>query len=385
MPVKTKNNSSGGRQQQPRGTGGNVKKSEEKVESPKKKIPDKKETNPKVKSIEDKSLEDMLVGDGEDEDGASAAPVLNSESNDEIQASQIEHSVSQMAPQNSNVISDRFEELFQRHLEKQYTPANKHEEQAQKYANESVRALLPMMGEFFYGVLTKAITDSVKIVNDVNTEMVSIKKDVEKVAAQADQAENSAMSALVKADRMDQRDRGKNIRIVGLPEKPNEVTSKEVIDFAKSLDVTYTGDDIEEVYRVERKLSANAGTQATSDNQAPKPRPIFIRFKSKELRKKLYDAKKLIPNKHPGSRIFICDDLTPARAKMLQMARSVPDKTAFSNGIDGSILVYPKRQQGTASNTRVAPIVLREPKDVLNLPNMSSDDVESVYEVMERT
>ncbi len=375
MPPKPQNRNSAS----VRGSTANKNIVKSKVD-PKKSHEEKPKQSSPAKLLEDKSLEEMLADDDDEKKEEEAS---NSESNDAIQSSQVEQSLSQMTPGGSKAIADKFEELFDSHLKNQFTPSNKNEAEAQRCANENVRALLPMMGEFFYGVITKAITDTMKIAGSLNAAVTQLDEDVKKIAAQADQAENTAYASILKTDRFDQRDRSKNIRIVGLPEKPEEDTCQEVINFASSLNVTFTRDDIENVYRVDRKP---VGTQTAPNNQPPKPRPIFVCFRSDPLRKKLFDAKKLIPAKYPNMNIFVCDDLTPARAKMLEKARNVPGKTAFSNGTDGSILVYPKRAPNSrSSNTRTSPIVLKEPRDLLKLPDMSASDVEEIYEIMEKT
>ncbi len=337
-----------------------------------------KKSGPTKKSEASPQKDDVSDDGKEVEDG----PTANSESELGASASGGDAEQPNALTDSANVITQKFEELFEKHVQKQYTPANRHEADAQRSVNENIKAPIPLMGEFFCGVITKAINDSVKMVADVRTEISDLKVEVNKAAAQADQAENTAWSAMLKTDRFDQRDRSNNIRIIGLAEKPGEDTCKEVIDFASTLSVTITAGDVEDVYRVDRKP---ASTQTAPNNQPPKPRPIFVRFKTPDVRKKLFDAKKLIPVKHPNSKIFLCDDLTPARAKMLEKARSVPGKNAFSNGKDGSILVYPKKVQGAASNVRVKPITIREPIDLMQLPNMSASDVEGIYEIMEKT
>lgn len=98
--------------------------------------------------------------------------------------------------------------------------------------------------------------------------------------------------------------RGKNLRIFGLKENPQENLKDEVISlFAEKLQVNLKNEDIEDSFR-------------TGQRENDKNRQILVKFTNGTVRNEVYRRKKQLK----GTRITIREDLTRARRELLKLA-----------------------------------------------------------------
>ena len=67
-----------------------------------------------------------------------------------------------------------------------------------------------------------------------------------------------------------------------------------------------------------------------------KPRQVIARFQSRETRNSVLGAKKKLHDKQETKKIFIIEDLTPLRFKLLSMVKKHPD-VEFAYTRDGKI------------------------------------------------
>lgn len=111
-----------------------------------------------------------------------------------------------------------------------------------------------------------------------------------------------------KIDGFQQNERANNICIYGIVEESNEKLNTKIPKLiSEKTDITCNPDNIVTAYRV-GKLNGNL----------QKPRPIIIKFKC-------FEDKILVMknrNKFKGTRIFLSDDLTITRRKLLMDAKS---------------------------------------------------------------
>lgn len=131
-------------------------------------------------------------------------------------------------------------------------------------------------------------------------------------------------------DKLNQYGRRENIRIAGIKEDvADENLKTEVARICSSLGVVLQPDD----YRCHRLGVKSANSV--------KPRQVIVRFMNRETRNRVMDAKKDLHTKAEYKHLFIFEDLTALRFKLLNMVRNHDDvKTAFTR--DGKIHAYMK-------------------------------------------
>ena len=113
--------------------------------------------------------------------------------------------------------------------------------------------------------------------------------------------------------------------------------------------VTVTKDDISVCHRVGKPKN---GT-----------RPVIVKFISRRKRREVMVAKKNLRTSHPN--VYINDDLTVLRAKLLHYVKAQPDvESAWT--IDGRIFAKKKMPPGSTETAR--PMIFESPDDLfLNL------------------
>ena len=141
----------------------------------------------------------------------------------------------------------------------------------------------------------------------------------------------------IELDRIDQKQRETRLRIAGVPEEDGEEVLEKITQIAKKkLGIkAFKEDDVELTHRSGKKKQR-------------KTRDIIVQFKSKaikdqfqEQRKKLYDAT------NTGDRVYLNDDLTEFRQKLLfdarQLAKRERIKAVWSQ--HGSIMILKDAQE----------------------------------------
>ncbi len=135
-------------------------------------------------------------------------------------------------------------------------------------------------------------------------------------------------------DSIDQKQREATVRIVGIPEEDGENLEKKVLKLAKnSLGLKkMKATDVKSIHRSGKKKET-------------KCRDVIVQFANKEIKDNFQkEKKKLSTCDNPQKRIFINDDLTEYRQKLLydarQLAKRLRLKAAWSQY--GNIMVLKK-------------------------------------------
>lgn len=131
-------------------------------------------------------------------------------------------------------------------------------------------------------------------------------------------------------DKVEQTTHKTNIIIRGIPLTNGENTNKVVIDLAAKMGVEIKEQDISVSYRLpgRRKRVQEAEDQHRSRN-------IFVKFVRYETKLKIMRNKRRLWSIEGKNRVFIEEELTPLRAKILRQARMDPEiKRAWT--IDGN-------------------------------------------------
>ncbi|XP_063956825.1 uncharacterized protein LOC135154505 [Lytechinus pictus] len=148
------------------------------------------------------------------------------------------------------------------------------------------------------------------------------KKSVEKVAVLEQ-----------RIDDLEQKSRSRNIRIQGVPEVKDEDPEEAVIDIGRRMGVNVTSSDFVRCHRL--------GPLVDKGARRSSPRQLLVEFSSLRTRARIMGAR----SKLKGSKIFVNDDLTPTRQKLLFNVRHSPKvERSWSN--DGKIFAGLKNTGG---------------------------------------
>ena len=130
-------------------------------------------------------------------------------------------------------------------------------------------------------------------------------------------------------DRLEQFSRRETIKVVGLKEEEGEDTEQKVLEIFKAVGADITPADVSVVHR-------------TGDRKR-KGRPILVRFVSRKKRKEVMKKKKILKDKREYAGVYVFDDLTTLRAKMLYYLKKKVPVVENAWTIDGRIHCTKKR------------------------------------------
>ena len=117
-------------------------------------------------------------------------------------------------------------------------------------------------------------------------------------------------------DRLEQYSRRDSVRIVGLSEASDpaqENTTQIALDLAKDLGVVLKEDDISTSHRV--GAPRNLGTNR-------KPRPIIVKLVRRDRKTALMKSKRQMKEVPKWNKVYLEEDLTPLRARLVRELRS---------------------------------------------------------------
>ena len=146
-------------------------------------------------------------------------------------------------------------------------------------------------------------------------------------------------------DSLEQYSRRNSLRISGIPEDKDENTDQEVMRIAGSLGVDIGRGDIDKSHRVSnfddhRRSGKGPGTKRRT-------RDVIVKFTTYNVRNKVYQERKELRNTETLKSVFINEDLTKKRSKLLFEARTLARadhlKAAYSS--DGRIFVIDKEDK----------------------------------------
>ncbi len=125
------------------------------------------------------------------------------------------------------------------------------------------------------------------------------------------EASNEALNSIEdRIDDLEQENKSNNIRIFGMDEEDDEDLKTNVISLVTNrLQVHMEPEDIKDIGRMGKKRD--------------KVRDILIKFRSKTLRDKIYNKRKLLRRNERDNMIFINEDLTNQRSKLFFEARKL--------------------------------------------------------------
>lgn len=153
-------------------------------------------------------------------------------------------------------------------------------------------------------------------------------------------------------DKLQQYSRRESVRVFGVSQSDSESAEeveRKVTHVFKEAGVEVKPDDIAAVHRVGK---GNKG-----------PRPILVKFVSRRKRNEVMAKKKSLQSKDNFKRVFINDDVTPLRARLLGYVKRL-EKVEKAWTFEGKIYCSLKSQSG---GERQRPVAVETPDDLFKL------------------
>ncbi len=231
---------------------------------------------------------------------------------------------------------------------KQPTISQGAEQQSQQIANMVVQQLIPTLTQVVAQAVSTAVSAAVAAVADQITVTVT-----EKIRGDFDQR---TLLLRYEQDKLEQYSRRESIRITGVADEKEENVAEKIIQLAKDMDVDIVSSDISVCHR-SGQLRENA----------KKPRDILCRFISRSTKHSMMRNKKQLKEKDGYKGVYVNDDLTPMRAKMLRYIKEQHITRALYTS-EGRICCYLRD-----NHPGPRPIVVESPDDLFRL---GLDDVD---------
>ncbi len=175
---------------------------------------------------------------------------------------------------------------------------------------------------------------------------------------------NKNLNLQSRLDDLDQRQREKNVRVMGLSEQDDTNIKSQLIKLVGAKDIT--ANDICCSTRMGKKKDGNS-------------RDLLVQFVSKEKRDEFYSMRKKTPKDEQNRKVFINEDLTELRAKLFYDARRLVKRNKLFGtwSQNGSIMIKVTENDN--------PCVIRNHQELrskIQYVAFDSESIEDMEEVM---
>lgn len=184
--------------------------------------------------------------------------------------------------------------------------------------------------------------------------MMKVLKESEEKKADLLQSQNLMLRYEI--DRLEQYSRRESVRIVGLGgDTDEEDLQQKVLDIAQELDVNLKADDISVVHRTGKKL-----------HRPNRPRDVIVKFTTRRAKSDIMKQKKKLKRNDGFKGVFLNDDLTPLRSKLLSICKAQKKVERVTTSHDGKIVCFLRKVPGSTSASP-APVFVETPDDLFQL------------------
>lgn len=186
------------------------------------------------------------------------------------------------------------------------------------------------------GMVTEAVQEGIRSLNE---KVSSLKEENKRLTKVNEDLEKRVTQIEHDNDALEQYSRRNSIRISGVPEVASEDTDDVIIQIAQELDVTINRSDIDRSHRV-GKID-DRGRSSRTNSSKRRHRDILVKFSTYNARQRLYQSRKDLRDRNDMKHLYLNEDLTKIRSKLLYDARCLVRvhklKTAYAS--DGKIFV----------------------------------------------
>jgi len=155
-------------------------------------------------------------------------------------------------------------------------------------------------------------------------------------------------------DKLEQYGRRETIRIVGMKEEKGENVEQKVIELFKEAGASVAPDDISVTHRT------GMGKRRSG------PRHVLVRFVSRRKKREVMMARKNLKGKDQFKDVFINDDLTAMRSRLLGYVKG-SQRFGRVWSSDGKILCLKKLPTGAQRDPQERPLVIDTADDLFNV------------------
>ena len=183
-------------------------------------------------------------------------------------------------------------------------------------------------------------------------------KKSQEVSVLGEQFQAQVLRLKYENDANQQYSRRESVKIFGIKEEREEDVNKKAMDVLKDAGVEVVPEDFQAIHR-------NGPPRRSGDG----PRPIMVKFVSRKKKQETMRKKKVLKEKEGYDSIYIHEDLTPLRSKLLKHIKDNKDgynlKSAWTS--EGKILCQPKYPVGLPAEQRPRLIPVETPDDLFHL------------------
>lgn len=182
---------------------------------------------------------------------------------------------------------------------------NEHDEDEDSLIHDMLENLNNKHGETEHGKLALAVA---KLVAPIITAAVSAASNLP--TASSIRVKSAVRVNAYELDKLQQYGRKENIRISGIPEEEGEDLKAVIVKLGEDIGVTVQKNSINVAHRAGRKIG-------------DKPRMVLCRFTSRDVKHDLLVKRAELKKNDSTKSVYVNEDLTPLRLKLLYKARSV--------------------------------------------------------------
>lgn len=200
------------------------------------------------------------------------------------------------------------------------------------------------------------------VTSAVNKALENLKDHVESVVERAIADKLETLKAAIRvgqyrSDQLEQYTRRETVKICGLEEQADETTGmleKAVIEIANVIDVPLNPCDISVVHRSGPKKNG-------------KPRPVLCKFVSRKKKEAIISNRRALKNADSaGNKVFIYDDLTPLRSKLLHVVKK-KETVHHAYTSNGKIFACLKDTDDPNKHLDLKKVVVENPDDLFKI------------------
>ena len=206
-------------------------------------------------------------------------------------------------------------------------------------AGEDIRVIVQEVLASLQPVLASVV--STAVATATREIIVQLKGELASLAEQKvelNRAKAQIQSQRCELERLEQYTRRDNVRIFGMEEVEGENTSQVVVQLAKEIGVDMTEADLSTCHRLGVPGTGNPGSRRARG----KPRPIIARFCRRDVKASLMRNKKELKKKEAFKAVFLADDLTRLRSRLIQAMKKDENITRVWT-VEGKVFYVIKR------------------------------------------
>lgn len=200
-------------------------------------------------------------------------------------------------------------------------------------------------------------------VQNLNEEVHNLKEENQRLWQSNDNLAKRLTQVEQDNDSLEQYSRRNSIRVSGVPEVASEDTDKVIIHIAETLDVPINRSDIDRSHRVGRIDNRGSGDGAAGGRR--RHRDIIVKFATYNAKQRLYSKRKDLRENEDMRHLYINEDLTRLRSKLLFDARCLvrAGKLKAAYASDGKIFVRDNGERRHLIKTKSDLSLFGDPKD----------------------